>query len=164
MADRHFTLESFVAFTASGALEAELPFIAAAEAATEVLAKNALLVFGDNAKLAPLAAATQAEREAKGFSPDEPLFESGELLYDKVEQLHSGMEAAIGSPEIVQLYHEMGYTAPRSGIVPARPVFKTALDDSEEEIEALLEAACGAALGLTSAPARIEREAGYRKI
>lgn len=100
-------------------------------------------------KLAELAESTQEERSAAGFTPNEPLLRDGSFLRAGVEKEHAAAEAGIGSAEIVQFYHEYGYDNARTGTyVPDRPVFKTALDESEKDVIAILEDASGAALGM----------------
>lgn len=148
MSSRNFSsLSEFVAYVDDLAAGVELPFAAAAERVSDVLHERAMKVFGDNLKLAPLAESTQQERAALCYAADEPLVRDGQLLRDRVEREHTATSGAIGSSEVVRAYHELGYNAPKSVPVPARPVFKTALDESHADVEALLGESTGAALG-----------------
>lgn len=114
---------------------------------SEVLYEKAEHIFGDNQKLAHLAQATQDERMAKGYTPDDPLFRDGSLLKSKVERMHALGVGAIGTPEKVQLYHEYGYVNARTGrAVPPRPVFRRALEESTGAVLAVAEMLAGAGL------------------
>ena len=141
-------LEHFAGFLEKRASAFELPFFAATEAISFALEEKVLEVFGDNTKLADLAPATQAEREALGYEANEPLFRDGALLKDHIEREAQGLVAGVGSAEPVQLYHEMGYINARTGNpVPPRPVFEIGLKDSEVAVTEILGAATQVALG-----------------
>lgn len=115
---------------------------------SEVLYDKAEHIFGDNAKLAHLAQATQDERSAKGFTPDDPLLRNGSLLKSKVERAHAHGVGGIGTPEKIQLHHEYGYINARTGrSVPPRPVFRRALEESSGAILAIAEMLAGVGLG-----------------
>jgi phage gpG-like protein len=123
---------------------------AAAGMAAIVVHNHVYDVFGDDQKLAPLAPATIAAREAKGDrGADWPLLIDGTLLRDSVESGSEGNLAGVGSSEPVMLYQEYGYLNHRTGKpVPARPVFKIGMIESESEVIALAEEAVGVSLGL----------------
>jgi phage gpG-like protein len=116
-------------------------------AAADILLRRTKAEFGDRA-LADLADATQKDRVAKGFSPDEPLLRDGSLLRDSVESEVGEDFAAVGTAEKVMYYHEFGYINARTGnAVPARPVFRIALDESAAPIQKITEALVGEQLG-----------------
>jgi phage gpG-like protein len=120
----------------------------AAETASVVVQTNVKNVFGDQSKLAPLAPSTMAERERLGFSPDEPLKRTGELM-ESVKRDVFENEAVIASADPIMGYHEFGYINHRTGNpVPARPAFEIGMNESEEEVVAIAELAAGAAVGM----------------
>jgi hypothetical protein len=69
---------------------------------------------------APLADATQAERERLGFTPDDPLLRKGDLRESISHQVHA-LEAVIGSDSDVMVYQELGTDRipPRAALGPA---------------------------------------------
>jgi hypothetical protein len=120
---------------------------ATAEASSHVLQKNVVDTFGDSSKLADLAQATQDERVRLGYSANDPLLRTGELLRDSVERVHVGLEVAVGSNEPVMLYHEFGYVNARTGTsVPPRPAFKIGMEESAPEIGEMVEKAIAVTL------------------
>jgi phage gpG-like protein len=126
----------------------ETAVAAVSEVSAHVLHETAVKTFGDGQKLAPLAQATQDERTALGYSPNDPLLRDGKLLRDSIEKAHTHDIAAIGSAQKIMYYHEFGYVNSRTGkSVPPRPVFKIAMIESAPKIQAVLEEAMGAALG-----------------
>ena len=145
MVERDFkTVAEFATFLGRRAGEHKIPLELAAREASIILERRVKKIYGDNTKLAHLAPATVQERIDLGYSPDDPLLRTGELLRDKVERFHSGMTAAVGTHEIINAYHEFGYVNARTGTsVPPRPVFKIALEEMEEDVEILLQAAAG---------------------
>ncbi len=121
----------------------------ASEAAAGMMHGTAKKVFGDVHKLAELADSTQQERAALGYSANEPLLRTGELLRDSVEEFATPGIAAIGSSEPVMMYHEYGYINHRSGNpVPPRPVFKITLEESLPAVESLVAQALAVGLGV----------------
>src|SRR5205814_4154762 len=69
---------------------------------------------------APLAEATQQDRVAKGFTPDDPLLRSGELR-DSISHQVEGLTAVAGSTSDVMVYQELGTPEipPRAVMGPA---------------------------------------------
>jgi phage gpG-like protein len=148
MADRTFAnVASFARFLEEQAAIAETVVVEAAEAASHILYDHVRRTFGDATKLAELAEATQDERVAQGYSPNEPLLRDGELLRDSVERIHEGLVAGVGSNEPIMAYHEFGYVSRGGTPVPPRPVFEIALYQSEPEVIALMESAVETILG-----------------
>lgn len=147
---RHFEgLAQFADFLERGAALHEEMVAAAVGLSAEILFKHAYDDIGDSTKLADLAQATQDERERLGYAPNEPLYRDGALLRDSLERVHDRDVAGIGSSEPIFAYHEFGYVNARTGEpVPPRPVFRIALQESEDEIGEVLEQTIGATLGL----------------
>jgi len=143
MIDREFkSYGEFAAFLGRRAGEHKIPLEIAAREASVLLENRVRAIYGDNEKLAHLAPSTQVERVSKGYTPNDPLLRDGALLRSKVERFHEGMTAAVGTPEIINAYHEFGYVNARTGkSVTPRPVFKIALEEMEPDVEALLQAA-----------------------
>lgn len=127
---------------------AEPVIVAAGMAASEpVLKRNILSVYGDESVLAPLAQATRDERARLGFSEGDPLLRDGSMLRDHVESTHDLRSASVGSPEIVNAFHELGYIDAKGGAsVPPRRVFAEGALKSEHEVVAIFEAEIGIAL------------------
>jgi hypothetical protein len=154
-----FGMERFTHFLERLAVTTEIPMEIAAAESARVLQHNIKKVYGDNTKLAHLAPFTQEERVSLGYTPDDPLLRTGELLRDNVERFSAPGVAAAGSPEVINAYHEVGYTHNWTGNrVPPRPVFKIGLQDSELEVIEIVEAACGAILGFGPVAATVTRE------
>jgi hypothetical protein len=82
-----------------------------------------------------LADNTQQQREAAGFTPNDPLLASGEMR-DTFGHRREGLEVVIGSTDEKMIYHEFGTTK-----MPPRPVFGPAAIRCEKDIEALAGAA-----------------------
>jgi hypothetical protein len=78
----------------------------------------------------PLASATIADREARGFSPDEPLLRTGELRDSYYKQVE-GLEGGVGSDLDKALGMEVGDPAKN---VPARPTVGLAFAENEEKL------------------------------
>jgi hypothetical protein len=118
----------------------EVPVWSAAVEAISIEVFNRVeAVYGDRSKLTDLTAMTQQDRTDLGFTPNDPLLRDGTLLKDAVEREHLGMEAVIGTPEIVELYHDRGYIDARNGVsVVPRPVFPIGLADADKQIEITL--------------------------
>lgn len=141
-------LGEFVDFLFDRADAAALAMEESGLASAEILYATAEPIFGDADLLAPLAASTQDEREALGFSRDEPLLRDGSLLRAHVEKAFEGSVGSIGSPEIIQKYHELGYINARTGTsVPPRPVFLLALQGADPALRALADDIAGVAVG-----------------
>lgn len=99
-------------------------------------------------KLADLAQATQADRVAQGYTPNDPLLRDGSLLRDSLEFEVGEDFAAVGSSEPIAAYHEYGYINARTGTsVPARPVFMLALESVMPKVVEMIEANLGRTLG-----------------
>lgn len=157
MAKREFaSFESFTRFLERTPVLQREALEAAAGLTAKVVKRNVRAAFGDSSKLAHLAPATQADRVAKGYTPDDPLLRTGELLRDSIEDdfsplMGGGAVAGVGSPEEVLKYHEFGYINARTGnAVPPRPVLQTGLKESVPEITAALKGAVNAALGFSA--------------
>lgn len=78
-----------------------------------------------------LAESTKEDRVRKGYSPNDPLYRSGELMnsiYSKVDM--SSKAAAVGSDDPVMLYQEKG-----TATIPARPALAPALFQNKEKIQ-----------------------------
>lgn len=75
---------------------------------------------GQFAAWAPLAESTQADRVAKGLTPDDPLLRTGKLRESISHHLDT-LEAVIGSTSDVMVYQELGTAAipPRAVLGPA---------------------------------------------
>lgn len=100
-----------------------------------ILRKRATTIFGDANELVPDSPATQAEREALGYTPDQPLVVTGSLR-DSVEEFTSDYVGGIGTRDPRMPPLECGFVNPKTGVsTPPRPVFSTALRESLPEIE-----------------------------
>jgi hypothetical protein len=123
-------------------LAVEEPIIvdAAMGVVAEIVKKNVKALYGDASRLEALADSTQAHRVQMGYSANDPLLLDGTLLRDQVYSTHIGSVAEVGTPEIINAYHELGYVDAKGGVsVPPRPVFKYGVADSEKEIGVLFE-------------------------
>jgi hypothetical protein len=95
---------------------------------------------------APLSPATQADRVAKGYSPDDPLLRSGELRDSIAIRMLGDDTAAVGvfDPEMVTIAAamEFGYFNVRANrfVGPRSFIIGTAFEKSEE-VGALIERA-----------------------
>lgn len=87
---------------------------------------------GPFAAWAPLAAATVADRIAKGFTPDDPLLRDG-TLRDSISRTVEGHEAAIGSTSDIAVYQELGTEK-----IPPRPFLGPAAFNNREAVEKVL--------------------------
>lgn len=132
---------------ALGRLAAAEPIIVAAGclASEAIVRKNVESTYGDEAVLAPLAQVTRDERARLGFSESEPLLRDGSLLRSAVESTHTATTASVGTPELVNLFHEVGYIN-RGTSVPPRSVFKISALASEHEVIEAFEIEIGLAL------------------
>lgn len=108
---------------------------------------RALLMYGDSTKLRSLTPATQAERVSLGFTPNDPLKRTGGLQ-SELEFEHSGDEAGYGSPDPIQLYHEVGYVNARTGqLVEPRPLLRISAQETAAEGWVLVQAAAAKMVG-----------------
>lgn len=75
---------------------------------------------GQFAAWAPLAASTQAERVAAGFTPNDPLLRTG-ALRDSISHQIDTLDAVIGSTSEIMVYQELGTAniPPRAVLGPA---------------------------------------------
>lgn len=87
-----------------------------------------------------LAESTKDDRVAQGFTENDPLLRSGDLR-DTITHTATPLEATIGSPDQVMVYHEFG-----TATIPARPVLGPAAHRSKAKIEAIVGAAAVTAL------------------
>ena len=103
--------------------------------------------YGDQS-LPDLSEATQADRVAKGYSPNQPLYRDGALLRDSVEEMVGPGFAAVGSSQPVAVYQEFGFVNARTGkAVPPRPAFRLGFEKAAARIMAIAEDLIGVALG-----------------
>lgn len=155
MADKTFhSFDEFARFLDNDVGRNKVPLQRAAKKASWKMYRLVRKVYGDRKKLAPLAPATQEDRVARGYTANNPLLRDGTLLKNNVQRHSEGMVAAVGTPEIINLYHEKGYINHRTGTaVPPRPVFAIAMKEMEKHVmeylkeatEELLEGMHGAA-------------------
>lgn len=89
---------------------------------------------GPHPAWAELADATKQERQAQGFTPNEPLLRSGALKGSFSKEVW-GLEAVIGSTDPRMVYHETGS---RDGKLPPRPVLGPTAFETKEEVAAIL--------------------------
>lgn len=116
----------------------------------ETLKASTKNAYGDKA-LPDLAEATQDDRVAKGFSPNQPLYRDGSLLRDAVESELGPNFAAVGSNEPIAVYHEFGFVNARTGkAVPPRPAFRLGLEKAAGRIVGIIENMVGVQLGFAS--------------
>src|SRR5438270_79801 len=95
-----------------------------AQVGGELIFEHAFEMYGENPPLADLAPATQADRVKRGYTPNDPLLRNGALLRAQVTKqvkrvVRRGAidesSAGAGSPEKINLYHELGYMNARTG-------------------------------------------------
>jgi phage gpG-like protein len=87
---------------------------------------------GPFAAWSPLAESTVADRTAKGYTPDEPLFRDG-TMRNSIGKDVSGLEAVIGSTSDIAVYQELG-----TDKIPPRPFLGPAVLHNEELIKRIL--------------------------
>ena len=108
-----------------------------------------------------LAESTKDDRVRKGYTENDPLLRSGELLESIGHQV-DGLEAQVGSTSELMVFHEFGTQR-----MPARPVLGPAAFRNKETIHLLLGAAAVSGLlgpvGVAGPvlPARIHADLGY---
>jgi phage gpG-like protein len=118
-------------------------------ATADLLFKKVRGLHGDHV-LPDLAPATQQDRVDKGFTPNDPLKRDGRLLRDSVEQEVGPDYAAVGSPELVALYHEFGFHNARTGTdVPPRQVYRLGLEEIAAPAMSIMQAILGVQLGFS---------------
>lgn len=81
---------------------------------------------------AELAESTKEDRLNKGYDPDEPLLRTGQTR-DSISHQVDGLDAVIGSPSQIMVYHEFGTEK-----IPPRPVLGPAAFRSKEQIKKLI--------------------------
>jgi hypothetical protein len=114
-----------------------------------LLANNIRRMHGDHA-LPDLAPATQEDRVAKGYTPNDPLKRDGRLLRDSVEEEVGPDYAAAGSPELVALYSEFGFHNARTGTdVPPRQTYRLGLEETAAPAMSIMQAILGVQLGFS---------------
>ncbi|MDE2099941.1 MAG: hypothetical protein KGL39_21995 [Patescibacteria group bacterium] len=117
-------------------------------AATRTLGRKIRKEYGDRV-LTELADATKEDRASKGYSDDQPLLRTGQLLRDQVEEEVGVDFAAVGTSEMVNVYHEYGsFNAKTGKMNPPRPAFRIGTEEAAAPIVKMLESAVGAAVGL----------------
>lgn len=154
---RQFSLDSFAKFLEAQTARHPEVLELATGAAAGILHHKAHDIYGDSSKLVDLAPATQDERERLGYTPNDPLLRDGKLLRDSIEEHHDIMFAAIGTSEPIAVVHEFG-----DEHIPARPVYKLALDESELEVIAMISQAFQTALGVHHVTSRVLRDVDHR--
>jgi phage gpG-like protein len=82
---------------------------------------------------APLAESTMEDRVRKGFSPDDPLFRTGELM-DSIGHKVQGDDVVIGSDSDIMIYQELG-----TETIPPRPVLAPAMYEERKHIKASID-------------------------
>lgn len=97
---------------------------------------------GPYSKWPELADSTKEDRARKGFSPDEPLYRTGELR-DSIVHSVVGSEAVIGSANDIMVYQELG-----TATIPPRPVLGPAAFQGKTKIAKIV--ASGAKAWLTN--------------
>lgn len=124
-------------------------------ATQDVLLRNVKAMYG-NEHLAELAEATQADREAKGYTANDPLLRDGALLRDSLEVDRGPNYVAVGSSEPVAMYHEYGYINARTGKpVPPRAAFREGLRNATPEAIEIAQEITGVNLGVAPLSARL---------
>lgn len=119
--------------------EVELEAVAAESAA--ILYEKVIGIMGDPNKLQPLAPSTQAQREREGFTPNNPLVKSGELLRSQ-EVAAEGHVAGVGTADPRMVWLEWG-----TGHIPPRPTYKIALAEAADEVLEVVENSAANILG-----------------
>lgn len=133
MANKSFSLESFAQFAAERAATANPYLVQAVGVAGRAIYNRAQSTMGDNTKLRSLKQSTQADREAHGYTPDDPLVASGSLR-QTLELHHEGLVAGVGSSDPRMAWHELGYYNVRAKqIVPPRPALRIAAQTAKDE-------------------------------
>ena len=127
------TIDALADFLEEKAIQQIEAMNEAAETGSEMLFEGAFSLYGNDPPLATLAPYTQAERVRLGYTPNNPLLRTGGLLRSKVRRAHTPAvqegnkhvaTAAVGSPEKINLFHEMGSVNVRFHTRnPPRPVF-----------------------------------------
>lgn len=140
-------IDSFVDFLEEKGQQQLVAMNETAAVSTGLLFHHAYEMYGKNPPLADLAQSTQDERVKLGFTPNDPLLRDGHLLRDKLEAnavpserigVNDVASANVGTPEIINLYHEHGYINARTGRpVPARPVFLITAQETQENLAEL---------------------------
>lgn len=80
-----------------------------------------------------LAPFTQADREAQGFTPNDPLLRTGDLR-ESVMRRHGIRWAEVGTDDPVMIYHELG-----TWRMPPRPVFGPVVTQQAEQFRNLID-------------------------
>lgn len=112
-----------------------------------ILVREVKKGYGDHL-LPELAQATQDDRVAKGFTPNDPLLRDGKLLRDSTEMRIGPDFAAAGTSEPVAGYQEFGYFNVRAKkYVVARPVYKYAIERAAAQVVKLVEESLEVQLG-----------------
>lgn len=109
---------------------------------------------------AELAESTKESKLSRGYDPDEPLLNEGDLR-NSISHEHRGLEGAMGSTSQIMVYHEFG-----TAKMPARPVIGPAAFRSHEKIVKIIGSAMlvGLVSGRRIVPDEIEdlpRSLGY---
>lgn len=147
------SIGSFVRFLDERTAALTVANVAIGTASARTLRRTVRKNYGSHA-LEDLADATQTERIAKGYTPNDPLKRTGELLRDSTEMAMGEDIAAVGSSEPVAAYHEYGYINARTGrAVPPRPVYKMSLEEAAPKIATIIEENIGFALGVVTVKA-----------
>lgn len=118
-------------------------------ASAKILKRSIQKEYGDHV-LPDLAQATQDDRVARGYSPNDPLLRDGSLLRASIESEVGEDFAAVGTSEPIAAYQEFGFVNARTGRpVPPRPAHKIGLEEAIPGIVRMVEANVGAQLGFS---------------
>jgi hypothetical protein len=98
--------------------------------------------YGDASKLQDLAESTQAERVRLGYTPNDPLVRTGELLRDSIKIEYDSLGFRVGSEEPVAEYQEFG-----TARIPPRPAIAIGSAAALPEVEAIAGATMKAMTG-----------------
>jgi phage gpG-like protein len=99
-------------------------------------------VYGDSGKLQDLADSTQEERARLGYSPNDPLVRTGQLLRDSIKIAYDPKGFAVGSEEPVAAFQEFG-----TGHIPPRPAIAIGASEAMPEVREIMVATAKAVLG-----------------
>jgi phage gpG-like protein len=150
---REFNLGQFATFFAEVAGEARLHEAKnlALEVACQMIEAEAKRVIGSYTFDWPqLADATQADRERRGYAPNEPLLRTGEMRDSITHEITKyGEEAIVGSTSEIALWQELG-----TNKIPPRPFLLPSAIYLKKPIEKMI----GEIVGTTIAGNSIEHE------
>jgi phage gpG-like protein len=118
---REFNILEFVTFLGVLKIESEVVNHVALERAAKIIEKESKDMLGhEHADWPPLAEATRADRERRGFDSDGPLLRTGQLR-ESISHTSNHEKAIVGSNLDRAVYHEFGTSRmpPRSFLADA---------------------------------------------